>query len=101
MKKNNDIENKSEANNIKIKDSKDVFIGYFFLLFGYFFFVIMSFWLITSKINTPSEEIIKKFPYIIQFFIKDKYYGVSIIIYIPALLILFAFRKLVLYSFRH
>ena len=85
----------------KIRDSKDVCLGYFFLIFGYFFFIIITFWLITSKINPPPEEIINQFPYIIQFFIRDKSYGIALIIYLPAMLMLFAFKKLVLYSFRH
>ena len=85
----------------KIRNPKDVCLGYFFLIFGYFFFVIITFWLITSKINPPPDDIINKFPYIIQFFIRDKSYGIALIIYLPAMIILFGFRKLVLYSFRH
>ena len=105
MKEKNSFREKEAEkanNNIeKIRDQKDVCLGYFFLILGYFFFIIITFWLITSKINTPPEEIIKQFPYIIQFFIKDKSYGIALIIYLPAMLILFGFKKLVLYSFRH
>ena len=57
--------------------------------------------LITSKINPPPDDIINKFPYIIQFFIRDQSYGIALIIYLPTMLMLFAFKKLVLYSFRH
>ena len=85
----------------KIRNPKDVCLGYFFIVFGYFFFIIITFWLIISKINPPSEEIIKQFPYIIQFFIKDKIYGISLIIILPTTLIIFALKKFVLYSFRH
>ena len=100
---NNNIpeEKNNNNNNEIIRDSKDVCLGYFFLIFGYFFFIIITFWLITSKINPPSDDIINKFPYIIQFFIRDKDYGIALIIYLPIMLALFAFRKLVLYSFRH
>ena len=100
MKANNDKEGKSK-NKEKVRDSKDVCLGYFFLIFGYFFFIIITFWLITSKINPPPDEIINNFPHIIQFFIRDKSYGIALIIYLPTMLILFAFKKLVLYSFRH
>ena len=100
MKANNDKEEKNK-NNEKIRDSKDVCLGYFFLIFGYFFFVIITFWLITSKINPPPDDVINKFPYIIQFLIRDESYGIALIIYLPTMLILFAFKKLVLYSFRH
>ena len=100
MKTNNEKEEKSK-NKEKIRDSKDICLGYFFLIFGYFFFIIITFWLITSKINPPPDEIINKFPYIIQFFIRDQSYGIALIIYLPTMLILFAFKKLVLYSFRH
>ena len=100
MKANNDKEEKSK-NQEKIRDSKDVCLGYFFLIFGYFFFLIITFWLITSKINPPPDDIINKFPYIIQFFIRDQSYGIALIIYLPTMLMLFAFKKLVLYSFRH
>ena len=85
----------------KVRNLTEVCLGYFFLIFGYFFFIIITFWLITSKINPPSEDIINKFPYIIQFFIKDKIYGVTLIIILPTILILFAIKKFVLYSFRH
>ena len=98
MEKTND---KEKQNKKKIRDLKDVCLGYFFLICGYFFFVIITFWVIISKINPPSEDIIIKFPYIIQFFIKDKIYGVSIIIFLPTILIVSALRKFVLYSFRH
>ena len=98
---NNNISEEKYNNNEIIRDPKDVCLGYFFLIFGYFFFVITTFWLITSKINPPSDDIINKFPYIIQFFIRDKDYGIALIIYLPIMLALFAFRKLVLYSFRH
>ena len=94
----NKKENKEKE---KIRDAKDVCLGYFFLITGYFFFVIITFWLITSKINPPPDEIINKFPYIIQFFIRDKSYGVSLIIFLPTILILLALKKFVLYSFRH
>ena len=100
MKANNDKEEKSK-NQEKIRDSKDVCLGYFFLIFGYFFFIIITFWLITSKINPPPDDIINKLPYIIQFFIRDQSYGIALIIYLPTMLMLFAFKKLVLYSFRH
>ncbi len=100
--KENEIKKTNNNNDKeKIRDSKDVCLGYFFLIFGYFFFIIITFWLITSKINPPPEEIINQFPYIIQFFIRDKSYGIALIIYLPAMLMLFAFKKLVLYSFRH
>ena len=72
-----------------------------FLFLVTFFFVIITFWLVTSKINPPPDDIINKFPYIIQFFIRDKSYGIALIVYLPMMLALFAFRKLVLYSFRH
>ena len=98
---NNNISEEKYNNNEIIRDPKDVCLGYFFLIFGYFFFVITTFWLITSKINPPRDDIINKFPYIIQFFIRDKSYGIALIIYLPIMLALFAFRKLVLYSFRH
>ena len=98
---NNNISEEKYNNNEIIRDPKDVCLGYFFLIFGYFFFVITTFWLITSKINPPLDDIINKFPYIIQFFIRDKSYGIALIIYLPIMLALFAFRKLVLYSFRH
>ena len=105
MKENNIYKNKkSEEKNKKIeiiRDSKDICLGYFFLIFGYFFFVIITFWLITSKINPPTEDLINQFPYLIQFLIRDKSYGIALIIYLPAMIILFGFRKLVLYSFRH
>ena len=107
MKEKNSLKEKENEktnnnnNKEKIRDSKDVCLGYFFLIFGYFFFIIITFWLITSKINPPPEEIINQFPYIIQFFIRDESYGIALIIYLPAMLILFAFKKLVLYSFRH
>ena len=105
MKENNSFKkNESDekiCNNTKIKDSKDVCIGYFFLIFGYFFFMIITFWLITSKINPPSDEIINKLPYVIQFLIRDRSYGIALIVYLPAMLLLFGFRKLVFYSFRH
>ena len=104
MKENiifNKKKEKSSGGNKKTRDSKEVCIGYIFLIFGYFFFVIITFWLITSKINPPPEEMISKFPYIIQFFIRDKSYGIALIIYLPTMIILFGFRKLVLYSFRH
>ena len=93
--------NQKKQNNEKIRDLKDIYLGYFFLIFGYFFFVIITFWLITSKINPPSEDIIKQLPYIIQFFIKDKSYGISLIILLPTMLLVFALKKFVLYSFRH
>ena len=95
------INEKEKQTNKKIRDIKDVCLGYFFLIFGYFFFVIITFWLITSKINPPPEDIIQKFPYIIQFFIKDKIYGISIIILLPTMLLVFALKKFILYSFRH
>ena len=98
---NNNITEEIYNNDEIIRDSKDVCLGYFFLIFGYFFFIIITFWLITSKINPPPDDIINKFPYIIQFFIRDKNYGIALIIYLPIMLALFAFRKLVLYSFRH
>ena len=105
MKENNIYKNKkSEEKNKKIeiiRVSKDICLGYFFLIFGYFFFVIITFWLITSKINPPTEDLINQFPYLIQFLIRDKSYGIALIIYLPAMIILFGFRKLVLYSFRH
>ena len=82
---NNNITEEIYNNDEIIRDPKDVCLGYFFLIFGYFFFII----------------IINKFPYIIQFFIRDKNYGIALIIYLPIMLALFAFRKLVLYSFRH
>ena len=97
---NNEIK-ENHQDKEKIRDSKDVCLGYFFLIFGYFFFVIITFWLVTSKINPPPDDIINKFPYIIQFFIRDKSYGIALIVYLPMMLALFAFRKLVLYSFRH
>ena len=100
MKTSNE-KGKESINPDKIREKKDVYLGYFFLIFGYFFFVIITFWLITSKINPPSEDIINKFPYIIQFFIRDKAYGVSLIILLPTMLIVFALKKFVLYSFRH
>lgn len=95
------INKKENQNTEKISNLKDICLGYFFLIFGYFFFIIITFWLITSKINPPSEEIIMKLPYIIQFFIKDKNYGVSLIVILPTMLLLFALKKFVLYSFRH
>ena len=95
------INKKENQNTEKISNLKDICLGYFFLIFGYFFFVIITFWLITSKINPPSEDIIKQLPYIIQFFIKDKNYGVSLIVILPTMLLLFALKKFVLYSFRH
>ena len=98
---NNNITEEIYNNDEIIRDPKDVCLGYVFLIFGYFFFIIITFWLITSKINPPSDDIINKFPYIIQFFIRDKNYGIALIIYLPIMLALFAFRKLVLYSFRH
>ena len=100
MDKIDEIEKKNKEKK-KIRNPKDVCLGYFFLIIGYFFFFIITFWLITSKINPPPEEIINKFPYIIQFFIRDKSYGVSLIVYLPTLLMLFALKKFVLYSFRH
>ena len=93
--------NKGQKEKEKIRDKKDVCLGYFFLISGYFFFVIITFWLITSKINTPPEDIINKFPYIIQFFIRDKFYGVTLIVILPTLLASLALKKFVLYSFRH
>ena len=98
---NNNLTEEIYNNDEIIRDPKDVCLGYFFLIFGYFFFIIITFWLIPSKINPPSDDIINKFPYIIQFFIRDKNYGIALIIYLPIMLALFAFRKLVLYSFRH
>ena len=98
---NNNITEEIYNNDEIIRDPKDVCLGYVFLIFGYFFFIIITFWLITSKINPPPDDIINKFPYIIQFFIRDKNYGIALIIYLPIMLALFAFRKLVLYSFRH
>ena len=98
---NNNLTEEIYNNDEIIRDPKDVCLGYFFLIFGYFFFIIITFWLITSKINPPSDDIINRFPYIIQFFIRDKNYGIALIIYLPIMLALFAFRKLVLYSFRH
>ena len=93
--------NKGQKEKEKIRDKKDVCLGYFFLISGYFFFVIITFWLITSKINPPPEDIINKFPYIIQFFIRDKFYGVTLIVILPTLLASLALKKFVLYSFRH
>ena len=100
MEKTNENEEKNK-NQKKIRNPKDVCLGYLFLIVGYFFFVIITFWLIISKINPPPEEIINKFPYIIQFFIRDKCYGVSLIVYLPTMLWIFALKKFVLYSFRH
>ena len=100
MDKINHLE-KSNTEKEKIRDIKDVCLGYFFLIFGYFFFVTISFWLITSKINPPPEEIINKFPIIIQFFIRDKSYGIILIIILPTILILSSLKKFSLYSFRH
>ena len=100
MDKINHLE-KSSAEKEKIRDIKDVCLGYFFLIFGYFFFVTISFWLISSKINPPPEEIINKFPIIIQFFIRDKSYGIILIIILPTILILSSLKKFSLYSFRH
>ena len=98
---NSNKEIEKSKNNEKIRDPKDVCLGYFFLIFGYFFSIIITFWLITSKINPPPDDVVNKLPYIIQFFIRDKSYGIALIIYLPAMIILFGFRKLVLYSFRH
>lgn len=96
VKKENKIQNQ-----VKIRDLKDVCLGYFFLIFGYFFFLIITFWLISSKVNPPPEEIIIKFPCIIQFFIKDRSYGIAFIIILPTMILVFALKKFVLYSFRH
>ena len=93
-KKKVKIKKKSEIQKMYVQDI-------FFLSSVTFFFIIITFWLITSKVNPPPDDIINKFPYIIQFFIRDQSYGIALIIYLPTMLMLFAFKKLVLYSFRH
>ncbi len=100
MEKINDNK-KGNKETEKIRNKNDVCIGYFFLIFGYFFFVFITFWLITSKIDPPKEDVIVKLPYIIQFFIKDKIYGIILIIIIPTIPTILALKKFVLYSFRH
>ena len=101
QKKKKSNSNEMQIKYIKKRDIKDVIIGIFFLLFGLVFFVTINFWLIVSKINPPSEEIIKKFPKIIQFFIYDKIYGIIMIVSVPTFLIIFFFKKMALYLFRY
>ena len=80
------------------KDPKDVCIGIIFIFIGFFFFVIMSFWIIFSKLN---QREIQKMPKIIQFMIYDKHYCFVIIVFLPVLIVLFYFRRMAGLYFRH
>ena len=86
---------------IKYRDPKDVVIGIFFMIGGLFFFVIMTFWLIISKIMNVDANTIKQMPTIIQFMINDKHYSIVIIIFLPILIIIFYFRLMAYNYFRH
>lgn len=86
---------------IKYRDPKDVAIGIFFMIGGLFFFVIMTFWLIISKIMNVDANTIKQMPTIIQFMINDKHYSIVIIIFLPILIIIFYFRLMAYNYFRH
>jgi hypothetical protein len=83
------------------KDPKDVCIGIIFIFIGFFFFVIMSFWIIFSKLNKLNQREIQKMPKIIQFMIYDKHYCFVIIVFLPVLIVLFYFRRMAGLYFRH
>ena len=95
------MDEKNKSNMIKYKDPKDVAIGISFLVGGLFFFVIMTFWLIISKIMYVDEKTIQNMPYIIQFIIRDKHYSIVILIFLPILIIIFYFRLMAYNYFRH
>ena len=95
------MDEKNKSNMIKYKDPKDVAIGISFLVGGLFFFVIMTFWLIISKIMYVDEKTIQNMPYIIQFIIHDKHYSIVILIFLPILIIIFYFRLMAYNYFRH
>ena len=85
----------------KIRDKKDLIIGFFFIIFSFIFFNLMSFWIIISKIINFKNENLNNFPKIIKFIIKDKHYCFVIIIFLPVIIIIFYFRRMAQYSFRH
>lgn len=95
------MDDKNKSNMIKYKDPKDVAIGISFLIGGLFFFVLMTFWLIISKVMYVDEKTIQRMPYIIQFIIQDKHYSFVIHIFLPILIIIFYFRLMAYNYFRH
>ncbi len=94
--------NNNQEKKYKIyRDPKDVLIGIFFIFLGFFFFVLMSFWIIFSKLNILNKNEIQKMPKLIQFLIKDKHYCFVVILFLPVLIILFYFRRMAGLYFRH
>jgi len=85
----------------KTRNKKDLIIGFFFIIFSFIFFNLMSFWIIISKIIIIPNEILNNFPKIVKFIIKDKHYCFVIIIFLPVTIIIFYFRRMAQYSFRH
>lgn len=93
---------KSTNNSLKTKrDIKDVIIGLFFIVFGCFFFVIMTVWMILSKIYTFTEEELESMSSISRFIIKDKNYSFVIVIFLPVIIIVFYCRRMAYNYFIH
>lgn len=83
------------------REIKDVLIGICFLLIGFFFFLLMTFWIIISKIINISSSELDKLPKLIHFFVKDQHYAFVITLFLPVLIIMFYFRRIAFNYFRH
>ena len=88
-------------NLIKTKSKKDILIGIIFIIMSFIFFNLMSFWIIISKILNFKKENYKNFPIIVKFIINDKHYCFVIILFLPIIIIIFYFRRMAQYSYRH
>lgn len=82
------------------RNIKYILLGFFLIIFGLFFFLLFSFWIILSKTLKISDD---KIPLskITQFLIDDEHYCLAIPLMLPILIVIFYFRKIALGYFRY